>query len=114
MSGLGGMGFVETAFLGPDWKLRGTYPASDLYSDSETAIWDLCPGCADERGWLEVDNAEGGMCPWMYEAGECPGKPTVDVWDGPNGHVIAQCHYRRELWAKGYESIMCEGQQSIF
>ena len=95
MSGLDGRGSIDTAFLGHEWTLRGTVPASEVYADSETAIWDMCQGCANERGWLEVENAHGRICPWMHEAGEYMGKPMVDVWDGPGGRKM-RCHYRKE------------------
>lgn len=114
MSGLDGRGFVDTAFLEPGWRLRGTVPASDVYSDSESAIWDLCPGCVDERGWLGIDNATGDMCPWMYQATEYDGKPMVDVWEGPDGKRFEQCHYRREPWIQEEEYEQCEGQQQLF
>ena len=114
MSGLDGRGFIDTAFLGPEWKLARMEPASKFYADSETAIWDLCPGCADERGWLAMENPVGKQCPWMHEAGEYPGKPMVDVWEGPDGKRFEQCHYRREMWVKEEEDKTCEGQTSLF
>ena len=114
MSGLDGHGFLDTAFLSSEWRLTETVPASAVYADSETAIWDLCPGCADERGWVAMDAARGTICPWMLEAGEYPGKPMVDVWEGPDGQGFEQCHYRREMWVKEEEDKTCEGQTSLF
>lgn len=114
MGGLDGNVFVDVALLGPEWHVEKTVPASDVYSDSETAIWDMCPGCANERGWLEVEHAHGPMCQWMYEAGEYDGKPMVDLWVGPNGLRFTQCHHRREPWVEGEHHERSEGQMALF
>lgn len=114
MSGLDGRPFIDTAFLGPEWKLAGTVPASEVYADCETAIWDMCPGCVDERGWLEMVDPQGDICPWMHEAGEYGGKPMVDRWEGPDGQGFHQCHHRREPWDREEEATQCEGQTALF
>lgn len=113
MSGLDGKGFVDTSFLGPEWHIEKMVPASDIYSDCETALWDLCPGCADERGWLAMVNERGSMCEWMQEASDYKGKPMVDLWIGPDGQHFEQCHYRRSPWLAYEESRKCDGQTEL-
>ena len=78
------------------WHLEGTVPASAVYRHGEEAIWDLCPGCRDERGWLDILAGEehGEMCPWMDEAMTYDGMPMVDVWTTPEGKTRHTCHYR--------------------
>lgn len=114
VSGLDGHGYIDTAFLGPEWHIERTVPASDVYTDAESAIWDLCPGCVDERGWLECIDEHGDICPWMDEAQEYDGKPVVDCWVGPNGQHFTQCHYRRELWLQDEPEVpVLEGQMAL-
>lgn len=106
---------VDVASLGDGWVLARIVPASDIYSDSETAVWDLCEGCAEERGWLAIDGSERDpICPWMLEAGEYDGKPMVGIYKGPNRQRLTQCVYRREPKPKTDKEIRAEGQMALF
>ena len=115
VSGIDGHMFIDTAFLGPEWRLDGIYPASKFYSCSEEAIWDMCPGCVDERGWLEIDNASGHICKWMDQAANYDGTPMVGKWvNDKTGEWFTQCYYRREYWVQEEIDERCEGQQALF
>lgn len=114
VSALDGHRFLETAFLSPDWHFEGLTPASNWYGSSEEAIWDMCPGCIHERGWLEMDHAEGDICHWMHEAQEYDGEPMVGKWaNDKTGEWFTQCYYRQELWLQEEDDAVCEGQTAF-
>lgn len=115
VSGIDGHMFIDTAFLGQEWRLDGIYPASKFYSCSEEAIWDMCPGCVDERGWLEIDNARGHICKWMDQAANYDGTPMVGKWvNDKTGEWFTQCYYRREAWIQEEIDERCKGQEPLF
>lgn len=106
---------VNVAFLGKGWRLARVVPASDVYCDSETAVWDLCEGCANERGWLAMDGSEQDpICPWMREAGEYNGRPMVGIYEGPNNQRFRQCVHWQEPKPKTDKQIRAEGQMALF
>lgn len=115
VSGIDGHAFLDTSFLGPEWHLEDVYPASKFYANSEEAIWDMCPGCVDERGWLEIEHAQGEICPWMDQAANYNGKAMVGKWvNDKTGEWFTQCYYRREPWVQEEEEKQVDGQMALF
>ena len=99
----------------PELTLICTDRASDHFPDSYEALDHLCRGCTMERGWVDMAHPRGDICPWMDEAQQYDGKPTVDVYSDGEGNREYRCHYRKEPKPrKPREHRKPKGQMALF
>lgn len=71
--------------------------ASDVFSNAQDAIEELCIGCPDERGWALMDGSEvGSACETMcLDLSDYMGNPVVMMLDGR-----PYCSVRYEKYTK--------------